>query len=681
MENIMNNQLPIISRKKESENNFSFTVGQLLRKNLTIFVIAEEHADQLVLQHVITNEKRFIARALLYAEYLSGSIGPCSPEDISRLQEGDVFNEDNYSEIAIPINRFSKAAKEAGLRHLRYIRSLRDLGYSNLRPTPILKMDLQRLKKKFQDSKPLSTSTIYRWSLKLDKHDGDLRVLFPNFSDRGGRKQSRQNPITQRAIDSVFAELRNRPTEKIRYFQIENSVKNFLIGAGKSNEISDFMPSRSTIERVTKSEFTQYEIYKRNRGEKAADKKFAQWYPRDRALRPLEVVEFDDKDTRVFLINEQTGLPSGRAYVTAGVDQYSALPLGFSISSKPRDAWSAINTYANAILPKDLTNADYREVKEDVEFFGAIGICIFDNALYFHAKSLETTIIEGSNSLIGWAKPYTPREKSVVEDFNGQMVRGIFSELPGFGGEKGSQDGLSHGMETATMSELQFKQCLLKWSYDIYCNNPRASGETPRQRWHSEMRHCKPRIPANLAKFRMCIGLERSVNFREEGINFNGLIYQNSRLMMLRRFVGSKGEVAFRYNPERLTSIFVFEPNTATYFEVETAMPDYTKGLTYFQHKLILKMAKQAKYLNPKQADLLRFRDELRILVKQARTSKKFRDRKFAERNGAVESDQTPPSNNPGNSESVTELEYLIEDIDDIEIEAGDEGWVISEDF
>lgn len=676
--------MELTQRVTAKMDDFSFEVGQILRKGVTVVRIVEAYAQDFVLEHCVSLERRHLTRSELIRGFLEGEVIPCNDEAVQRAMSGDPFVEDDDGPVisgVLPL--LSRAAQEDGLRAIRYIQRLEKFGYTSLRPTPLLELDYKKVVKQFGDTNPPKLSTLYTRWLKVQAAGGDWRAAFPHFSGRGGAGKSRIPHETNEALVDVCRRLQSDPKARIRFSQIHHNLHGHLVGKYGQERALELLPSRATIARFTKQQFGAYDISRRNRGKKFADQRFRDWHPRDRAVAPLEVVEFDDKDTRVFAIDERSGLPAGRIYLTAGVDQYSEVPLGFSISDQPRSKWSAINAFVNCVLPNDLTRQEWSEVSGDVPFCGKMGIAVFDNALYNHATALELAAFEVANCGIAYAKPFTPTEKSAVENFNRFLVQGFLPELPGYGGSKGSTDRLSEAVETAVLTVQEFNRRLLKWTYDVHCNIPRESGFTPRQRWEAGMTNRRPYLPADINKVRMAAMHRGEVSLRPEQIQFLGLIYQHPRLLVLRRKLGHNAKVELRFHPYDLAAIHVFDPLDRQWFMAPSTNPEYTTNLTLYQHKLIRKMARMHGARNPSIPALLEEMSKLVKLVEQTRFSKKLRDRKWARRvaggSEVVDVEVQSTSAREPSTAVVSDLEYLVGEIDSVEMEELDENWALPE--
>ncbi len=641
------------------------------------------HQSIATLQNTVSLEERVILSSRLLADFATGKVVLADEDDTRMALEGDVFDENDKLILArLPLGDLSEKQTQHVLRVLRYILSLRDLGYTCLSPkNPTIQLDIDRLQRRFNDRESVKASWIYKWSLPFDKSGGDPRAVIPNFPERGGKGGSRLAPEVETAIAHVLDRKKSDPNARVQTYKVQREIESVLQIEQPHRPDLVFAVNWSTVDRRVKTEFSAYELCRRNRGKVFADKQYRDWYPREKAGFPLAVFETDDTDTMVFLIDERSGLPSGRGYLTGTIDQDTQVVPGLEISQKPRSVWSAISAIVKAILPKNPEDPDFAECKTECEFYGKPGVIIFDNTLYNHAKEIE--LAAASMGFIpGWAKPKTPTEKAEQEGWNGRVKRDFLSTLPGYRGDKKLRDGLSDGMASANIGLRPFKQLLMKWVYDEYSNTPLEDGQTPRQKWHVGMRYSKPRIPRDIFGYRLIPCLHKTLKFRPEGILFCGLTYSAPYLTALRRRYGHNADADFRFNPETLKEIYVHDPVMKAYIPVPCTNPEYADGLSLYQHKLICKMARENRVRNPSIPQLLLYREELRILTEKLRYSNKLKDRKRSAVTGIIPATDPAISKKvPESSKTmvVTDLEDHILKIEEVEMEDEDEGWNLAE--
>jgi len=655
-------------------NDFSFKVGQYFRNGATVFKMAEEFGRFVRIEHVVSKESKSIELNTLYSLYAKGEIVPCTNDEVGRALHGDAFIEDDspIQVSALSLLAGEKANKRAN-QIIAYLTKLRALGYTCLRPTPLLNLEVERIRRQLGDTVAPKISTLYKKSLAIAHNGGNFESIIPNYKSRGGRNTPRLDARAEIALIECIQTVVDDHKARVRYTEISRDVFHHLLQRYGREEALILLPSLSTITARVKDSIGEFDICVRNRGRVAAERIYRTWTPRDRAVAPLEVVEFDDKDTRVFAIDARSGLPCGRIFLTAGVDQYSSVPLGFSISDKPRNSWSALNAFGKAVLPKDTSSADWELVDDEVPYMGKIGKAVFDNALYNHSFALQQGALAISNSVLAWARPYTPTEKSTVEGFNGRMIDFLVM-LPGFGGHKNSRDLLADGKLSANLTLQEFKKKFLQWTYQVYVNTPTLSGLTPKQKWSHGMRWNRPMLPCDVHVVMMSTTLPHKVKLRAEQINFAGLIYQNSRLQILRKRFGHNHEIDLRYHPEQLGQIFFFDSEARTWLIAYCVTPEYTQDLTFAQHALIRKRARENGLKNPSVPQLLICRASLAKQVADARVSPKLKERKWSARldgDGAFEYSKA----NKVDAVIITDLQSQIEQLSLVELDADDMNW------
>lgn len=667
-------------RLNSPKQSFCIQVGIILRHGPTVISIREIHGQICVVQNMVTLEQKAIPQDKLLDAYLAEELVICSSSEVERAHAGDLFLEDESQTFPRPIRDLSTTAIARGELIIKYLQALHKAGHTSLVPRPLLAIEVTRLAMKFGDDEPPSLSTLYGFDLQVRKAGGDYRVCYPNYDQRGGRGIVRWQQRAELAYQTVVHRLTYPERLPVRAYEVREDMQKEIIADPVARpQLFAILPSPSSVSRRIKADFGEYELYRRRYGDEAAKKKYADWFPRDSATLALEVVEFDDKDSRTFLWDEKTDLPCGRAFVTSGVDQKTNVPLGSAVSDAHRSARSAKLAFINSILPFRTDDPALSGMKTHPEFFGQFGISIFDNAMFNHASEFRQTIYDVSpETIVAFSQPRTPREKSCVENYNGRMDADFFSTLDGYGGPKQSKEFLSKGVSNACLSVQQFRNLHALWVYDIYCNDPQEYGLTPRQRWHDSMRNIKPRLPESVTSVHFALMARNEKRLRSEGLQLaKGLAYQNPELILLQRHLGATAKIAFRYDDYGLDYIMVFDPRTRCYFKVPSTTPEYANGLSLYQHRLVLKLCKDMGKRNPAIPELLQAKEDLRKLTRQLRLSKRRRDRVKGKR-GDNDIDEgihfEAPSDAPEN-EFVSDLEGTIDAIEQVEPEEGEEGW------
>lgn len=503
-------------------------------------------------------------------------------------------------------------------------------------------------------------------------------AIVPQFHARGGKGKSRLSSQCDELIETILENARQTKSQKLIATELYEAYKNLHSDShawaeSKSTNTASF----STFNRRFRRAFNSYEVAERNIGQQRARRLYRSHFPRIRADAPLMVVEFDDVDTGIFAIDKRTGLPWGRPWATFGIDQYSSAHLGHELSERHRCSDSALAAYLQTRFPKEKSYPDYAACSRDHLCYGRPMEALFDNALYNHSKQIETALLCSGTS-VAWAKPYSPTEKSVVEDFNKTIKQRFLSRLPGWHGgkPKHGRDGLNEGLKQATMSIQELRVALNKWIVDEYMNTPRAQGLTPRELWNQHFRLYRPISPPDRAivAFQTATQSEKLKQLNHNGLMLAGLPYQSLELITLRKRLGPKVKVHYRRLRFNLDFVYVQDPERLGWLVVPCEHRSYVQGLTAYQQQLILKRCRSQKAYHPDLRQLCEARDWLVQLVEQESKSIRLSERARSQRQ-ALPKFGTWQNTSQDQMMLVTSLEGAILDLDEIEMDSAEEGW------
>jgi putative transposase len=516
--------------------------------------------------------------------------------------------------------------------------------------------------------------------VSYDKAGHDPRALLPNFPMRGGPNKPRINPQAEELLQKrIDIERKNKTPYRPLDLKEQHIIDVSAWNADPKNARIE-PASEATINRRFHAAFTPYEIAARNKGKTAARRLFRESGVRIGADTPLLVAQFDDTDGEVFLIDDETGLPWGRAFLTLGIDEATGSILGKQISESHRNVWSATSALVNAILPKDMSNPEYANAKNPWYAYGKLGTVQFDNALYNRAANFLDTVVADAMAVPGWSKPKVPTGKSQIENLNGVIKTDFTPTLPGWRGDKRERDGLSSGPTSGVMSLQTYTQLFNAWVCDRYSNRPRQLGLSPRQIWDAHFKGRQPRMPMDTQGFRLIATQRETHSFRDSGgLLRKGLRYKSKMLEELRTRLGPTASVMTRHHPFDLSKIYVFNPELKTFLVVPCVEPDdYVQRLTDKQQSMILKLARDKGKKNPTLTECNEAKQRLREMCEQLRKSKKLRERRQGMQ--MAEGRPTAGSSSPAASSASkptmeTELEARIRALEEVGLDDNDEGY------
>lgn len=573
----------------------------------------------------------------------------------------------------VPESLRSDAAVKTWLEKIKWLKRIKDKGYKTFQDDKELLQTLKEVEHESMEKCPFETSTLYKAHLSVRKKDGDYRSIFPHFSNRGGKGKSRLPEAIDRIVDEEMEAARNPAFGLLKPSRLYEAIEGRVIQLQRAEPHEKYsIPSLPTITRRMNEQFSAYEVSLRKHGRERAMRLFRKNGMRIRANRPLDIVEFDDKDTACFLIDERTYLPWGRAYITAGVDQATSSVMGINISEHARSTQSAWAAFQHAIHPKDPSHPDFLDCLQGWEAFGHIGTVLLDNATYNSTSAFQASILEYGCE-VEYSRPHHPTDKSGIEHFNDLVVEDHISHQPGWAGEKEDRDALNHGMASAVYFMADFRRSLMAWITDVYSNKTISSlGMSPREAWAKAFSDLPPQLPRKMPSIALAGTIRQTLKQRDSGgLLRKKLRYQSEELHELMQRIGAKADYVVRYAPHDLSYLMVEDPRTDSYLRVPCIEdPQKYQHITDFQQSLILKFCAASRKKGTKAIDLYEGRKRLIENTKQQLESKSMRMRKAAKRTGEM-----PDIENPEVKKSTVQpppmsgVEKFVNEIDEYELE------------
>jgi hypothetical protein len=634
------------------------------------FKLSSFDGGNVILQRLDTHERRRVSEHDLLQSIRDGQVHCAEASAIKPLSE------DGETIKTSSVRTVSAAALSDWTQKLAWLDALQRRGITKLVVKPYVRVAINQLASgELRDTKQYSISTLYKTDLKIRKCGGDRSAAIPDYEKRGGPGISRIDTeaakIAIALFDTIKADRDDPIIKENVYAEIYTEIRK-RNSMAPERQIAE--PGATTLARLLALHIDAAEIHARNHGESAASVAYRNnSHARDTAQRPLEVSEYDDLDTRVFLIDEGLGLPFGRGYLTNGIDQCTLVPLGCAIGHEFRSYDSAIEALIHSLLPKAHTGEDAGWVG-----YGAQGSIILDNARYNFSSATKhqaTTL----NLLLGGARPYGPTEKSTIEHFNHIIRANFLKGLPGWGGNKGDRDALDEGIASAILTVGEFRKRYFEWVVGEYLNKPGDDGYTPRQRWEKFYSRHRPAVRFGREQLALMRLRPRELTFRESGGLLRlGLRYSSDALAKVRGQQGMDAEVQCYTDGKDLSYLMVRQPRSRDLLRVPCIEdPRYIAGLNERQQQLIYKTARADGHKNPAIPQMVAARNKLRRMVSQLKSSKKLRNRGKAKQIGDIpdmpnvqeQRADLPPST------VVTELEYQILQLESVEADCEGE-WV-----
>jgi len=421
----------------------------------------------------------------------------------------------------------------------------------------------------------VSGYTLRDWYMRWIKSGRMFGALAPLTDKQGNRKQRLDPAVTaiiQRVVRQNWLTL-ERPPLTVAHDRICRDVRHLNEqGAGPHLE----EPSEMAVRRWIQRNIEPFEVMYFRKGKKEAEHQFRVTARAPAAIRPLQIVEFDETPLNVMLV-DSNGHPRGRANLTAGTCLATGMIVGWHIGWEKPSWTSVMQALRMAVLKKDTSGSG---AESPYPVYGVGEVVKVDNGPPYRSTSL----VAASGQLgfeLRFVPAGKPHLKGKIERFFLEVSRDFTSVLPGrtFANtlERGDYD--SEGFAHLTLQETQ--KLFMKWVVDVYHNRPnsRAFGQTPLERWDALSGH-GVRLPPDAADLGALIGLVIKRTIVAEGIAFQGLTYGNASLKLLKKKFHLGHEWMVKIDPLDLLQVLVLNPESEKWEAFPCKQPELVEGLT-----------------------------------------------------------------------------------------------------
>jgi putative transposase len=446
----------------------------------------------------------------------------------------------------------------------------------------------------------LSEPSIYRWIAWYEETNRDIRSLLDDTEGhRGGagkkRSQDRVVEIFNEVVDDIYLKREGASMQDV-HDRVEELVEKE--NEKKKPEEKLEVPSYPTITRWI-SKLDLEAVLTARHGKDAARNQIRQYgkmvYP-DEPLVRLEM----DFTTMDLIVLDRNGIPLGRLSTLLSLDTATRYPHGYSTCFGSGGYLSVAECLRYGIQPKN-TREQYNTMHEWLAY-GIPRELVTDRALVFTKSQafIEACLTLGITLIPADARQ--PVQKPAIERFIRTKHKGKIHTLPGTTFSNILQKGDYNPVEQACIFVDQIDEILNLFFVDEYAQRSHRGleGDTPAQRWAMKTQEgFSPNFPGSVEELDIIL---RPFDYRHlwhYGIMFKNIRYNdidNVELGVLRVKMEKKGDekVKIKYDPSDLNSLYVFDPfeePNGRYIKIPSLDPDYTTGLTLYQHEVIRRYA------------------------------------------------------------------------------------------
>jgi putative transposase len=440
------------------------------------------------------------------------------------------------------------------------------------------------------DKSPPNWNTVRRWFNKYVGAGRDVRALIPGYGSRGNfsRKQPAWvHEVAETVIESFWLTKPGPKTtdaEKLFHAKVKEyaTKHNYLIPP-----IGDTFFYRKTLE------VDQYTRIFARVGAREAMLSLGPVGKGPQGSRPLDEVEVDATPLDIQVLHDHVDICMGRPWLVVIIDRRTRCILGFYLSFDPPSWLSTMHAMVHAIMPKNKEMAEFAGIQNPWPCHGVFEAIFTDRGKEFLSRSMSEAMFRLGARQVQLPARH-PWLKGKVERWFRTLEGEVIHWIPGttFSSPKEKGDYKSEKMAVLRLSELRW--LITKWICDEY--HPRVhrtTGRAPIQMWMNEVSTFGARPVPDARLLIPLVGLVIKRQLRRVGIEFQGLFYNFMDIARMRNRSAKDMDLDahIKADPGDLSQVWVLDPVAGDWIVVPCTDPEYARGLTLAQHKVLQRAA------------------------------------------------------------------------------------------
>ena len=304
-------------------------------------------------------------------------------------------------------------------------------------------------------------------------------------------------------------------------------------------------------------------------------------------------IEFDHSLIDLIVVDEGSGKPLGRPWLTAALDRASRCIVGCHVSFEVPSFAALQRCMGHAFWPKDLRGIEGLTNSWPCE--GIPDFAFVDNGKEFRSASLRSS----EKALNFYLRPLpvmTPWLKGAIERLFGRFNAQVYAHKQGKTFHSAVERGEYDSIKRAETSLSEIRRDLLEYIVDDYhVTKHRTLKARPLDVWDDlvvRQNGIRP-VPTH-AHIIELIGQVVYKPISNVGINHKGLNYHSDELTLLRERRGGLQKLyEVRFDPFDLWRIYVLDEETGRHIPVDCTNQEIARGVSIFGAGLHLKLARR----------------------------------------------------------------------------------------
>lgn len=507
-----------------------------------------------------------------------------SYESLDQLSErGSItFLSEEYWKGDVVFRDYPASIQYEVARRLKYVQGFLRSEHKK-RSREKLKPIIAEVSRDIEDCSSPSESTLLNWIKSYMDQGMKAKGLIPKHANKGNRKK-KLSFIVIEIIKTVKKHYynKNKMSAKSAWRKVESKIleHNLYSDENKQQKI----PAYSTV-KYHLDQLRYVDKIRTRQGENVGRYEGADYEVAPISTRILERVEADHTTLDIFVLDDDRKTLLGRPCLSALIDHYSKMVVGFQISFEEPGFASVSLAISSSLLRKEKILEDHG-LSGEWPAHGLMEVLVTDNGLEFWGNNLDITL-ETIGAVLQYAPVRTPNYKGSIERFFRTVNTVFLDALPGK--TNGNKDPKSEykAQSEASLTFSEFKVMFLDWLVNHYHLSPGEDGRSPMEKWKTSL--CDFPVPTEDEKFvetsLMCTDTR---TLQRWGVPFEKLKYNSSVLRDVYRRDGVT-ELRIKYSPFDLSHIYVEDDLNRVYIKVPCESYDYASGLSLYAHRKVLK--------------------------------------------------------------------------------------------
>lgn len=526
---------------------------------------------------------------VILADIASGSVSKLSREELDTAHSSGCvkFLAESRDLGELTFNDLLESEQRETNRKYKYIKKLQENDVSRVTEKSAGKI-IQEVAIELGE-KPPHWQSVRGWYTSFVEAGLKMRGLYPRHRLKG----SRQPKIHPKIVEIIKNESKryyklSQPTMASIYRNVDSKIKAHNIDY-PDNPLS--IPTYLTVQnRVLQGSYQSKR--KARQGDRVLQAELASAHSGINTTRVLERVEIDHTLLDIHVLHDDHKTLLGRPYITALIDHYSQMVLGFQLSFEDPSYASVCIACLNAFLPKDAFMEELG-CKYSWPAHGIPSTLVTDNGNEFWGKKF-IAVADELGSFFQYCPIRKGNYKSSIERFFGIVNSLVLDDLPGVVRKPNKSGEGYDARQEAAITFLEFKRYFVKWLTEDYHNSPREDSDmTPYELWTASEEEFPVPIEDEM-ELTTILMATTTRELRKGGIQIFSMDYNSSILKDLFRRDGPS-EVTVKYNPFDIGYILVLDKINKVFLKVDCQNYSYASNISEFEHSKVRAAAKAVR--------------------------------------------------------------------------------------